>query len=123
MEISKMEKAKIYHNPKCGCSRKALGLVEQTGLQFEIVEYLKTPPSKNELGEIVKRLGIHPTEIIREKEDLFRELGLSKSDQRETDEWLTILADNPILLQRPIVSYKNRSIVGRPPESVLEILN
>ncbi len=118
-----MEKAIIYHNAKCSCSRKALGFIENSGIQFEVVEYLKTPPSKSELSEIVKGLGIHPTEIIREKEDLFNELGLSKNDQRETDEWLTILADNPILLQRPIVSYKNKYAVGRPPESVMEILN
>ena len=118
-----MEKAKIYHNTKCGCSRKALGFIEKSGIQFEVIEYLKTPPSKDELSEIIKGLGIHPTEIMREKESLFNELGLSKKDQRETDEWLTILANNPILLQRPIVSYKNRFALGRPPESVLEILN
>ncbi len=118
-----MENAIIYHNSKCGCSRKALEFVEKSGIPFEIVEYLKTPPSKNELGEIVKGLGVEPIEIIREKEKLFAEMGLSRSDKRETDEWLTILTENPILIQRPIVSYKNKYRVGRPPESVLEILN
>ncbi len=118
-----MEKAIIYHNTKCSCSRKALGFIENSGIQFEVVNYLETPPTKSELSKIVNGLGMHPIKIIREKENLFTELGLSKNDQRETDEWLTILADNPILLQRPIVSYKNRYAVGRPPESVLEILN
>ena len=97
--------------------------MEKSGIHFEIVEYLNTPPSKEELSAIVKGLGIHPTEIIREKEDLFKELGLSMNDQRKTDEWLTILSNNPILLQRPIVSYKSKYVVGRPPDSILKILN
>jgi len=74
------------------------------------------------LGDIVKGLGCHPLEIIRAKDKRFQELGLSRQDQRNADEWLTILADNPMLMERPIVVYKNRVALGRPPEKVLDIL-
>ncbi|MFH2129182.1 MAG: ArsC/Spx/MgsR family protein [bacterium] len=97
-------------------------LVENSGIPFEIVEYLKTPLSKDQLGKIVKGLGCQPLAIIRAKDKRFKELGLSRQDQRNADEWLTILADNPMLLERPIVVYKNRVALGRPPEKVLDIL-
>ncbi len=97
-------------------------MVKNSGVPFEIVEYLKTPPSKKELIEILQGLERQPLEIIRTKDKRFKELGLSKKDRKEADEWLDILVQNPQLLERPVVSYKKRFEMGRPPEKVLEIL-
>lgn len=98
-------------------------MVKNSGIPFEIIDYLKTPLTNPELKKIVQGLNRQPLEIIRTKDKLFKELGLTKADQRETDEWLDILAENPKLLERPIVSYKKRYEMGRPPEKVLDILH
>jgi len=97
-------------------------VVKNSGVPFEVIEYLKTPPTKNELKIILKGLKRQPLEIIRAKDKLFKELGYSKTDKRTVDEWLEILADNPRLLERPVVVYRNKVEMGRPPEKVLEIL-
>jgi arsenate reductase len=117
-----MEKAKFYHNPRCSTSRKTLELVKNSGIPYEIIEYLKTPPSKKELKQILKGLDKHPLEIIRTKDKRFKEMGFSKKDVKEPEEWLKILLENPALMERPIVVYKKRFEMGRPPEKVLEIL-
>ncbi len=97
-------------------------LVEKSGISYEIIEYLKTPLSKEELGRIADGLNLHPLELIRTKDKLFKELGLSKTDQREAENWLAIIEENPKLLERPIVEYKNKYAMGRPPENILSIL-
>ena len=97
-------------------------MVENSGVPFEIVEYLKTPLTKTELTEILKGLNLAPLAIFRTKDKQFKELGYSKEDKRNDEEWLSILLENPRFMERPIVAYKKKFEIGRPPEKVLEIL-
>jgi arsenate reductase len=114
------EVARIYHNPRCSKSRAALALLEQQGVSAEVVEYLKTPPSRAELQALLRRLGLKPERIVRRGEAVFKEkyAGRSLSDE----EWLDALVENPILIERPIVVIGDRAILGRPPEKVLDLL-
>jgi arsenate reductase len=117
-----MSEYTIYHNPRCSKSRQTLTLLREKGIEPEIVEYLKTPPSYKTLESIASQLGKEPLEWIRSGESVFKELGLSKKDDRSQEEWLKILAENPILIERPIVTTGNNAVLGRPPENVLELL-
>lgn len=112
---------KIYHNPRCSKSRTTLQLIRDAGVEPEVVEYLKTPPSAKELDAILKMLGIEPRDLMRKGEPLYKELGLAdrKLTRREA---LQILVDNPSLIERPIVVEGNRAVVGRPPENVTSLL-
>ncbi len=114
--------ARIFHNPRCSKSRATLALLKESVSEIEVVEYLVTPPAVEELETICQMLGVEPIDIIRTKDSLFSELGLSAGDSRSRVEWLRILAGSPGLLERPIVVYKGRAAVGRPPENVLGIL-
>lgn len=117
-----MTKTKIYHNPKCGKSRQTLALLQEKGITPEIVEYLKTPPSEKVLDGILKTLGREPQEMMRTKEAMFKELGLKTSDSRSRKEWITLMVQNPILIERPIVVHGAKAALGRSPEDVLGIL-
>jgi arsenate reductase len=112
----------ILHNPRCSKSRQTLALLEEKGIELDIVLYLETPPTVNELAEICDTLGVAPTDIIRAKEKRFAELGLSLSDDRSAGDWFELMVENPILIERPIVCYNGKVAVGRPPENVLGIL-
>ena len=109
----------IYHNPRCGKSRETLKLLEDCGEEFEIVEYLKNPPSKERLKEISTLLGLEPVDFVRKKETLFQEK-YANQDLSE-DDWLTVLSTNPILIERPIVVKGDKAVIGRPPENVKEL--
>jgi arsenate reductase len=110
----------IYHNPRCGKSRSALALLEEKGLQPHIIEYLKTPPAKEELRAILRKLGMKPEQIVRKGEDVYKQKFAGKA---LTDEqWLDALVKNPILIERPIVVKGDRAVIGRPPENVLVLL-
>ncbi len=117
-----MSKVKIYHNPHCSKSRQTLDLLKVRGLEVEVIEYLKTPPLADELDVLYKNLGKEPLEVMRTKEEKFKELGLDRSDKRSRGEWLKIMSENPVLIERPIVVNGSKVALGRPPESVLEIL-
>jgi len=110
----------LYHNPRCGKSRNTLALLQERGADVTIVEYLKTPPSRAALADIVSKLGVPASEIVRRGEDVFREhyagRELSESD------WLDALAAHPILIERPIAVKGSRAVIGRPPENVLALL-
>lgn len=110
----------IYHNPRCGKSRDTLAIMKERGIEPTIVEYLKTPPTKNDLRSIIKKLGMYPEQIVRKGEDVYKQKFAAKvlSD----DQWLDALAKHPILIERPIVVKGNRAVVGRPPENVLKLL-
>jgi arsenate reductase len=110
----------IYHNPRCTKSRQTLELIEKSGSKSQVVEYLKTPPSKEELRDIVKKLDIKPEELVRKNERIFKDK--FKGKKFSDDQWLEILADNPKLIERPIVVMAGRAIIGRPPEAVKELL-
>lgn len=117
-----MSKVKIYHNPRCSKSRQTLELLQDQGLEVEVIEYLKTPPSAEELDTLYKSLEKEPIEVMRTKEEKFKELGLSMADNRSRLEWLKIMSENPVLIERPIVVNGSKVALGRPPESVLEII-
>ena len=112
----------IYHNPRCSKSRHALSLIESSGYEAEIILYLENPPSASALDAMFSAMGREPLEVMRTKEARFAELGLSTKDVRPRREWLRILEQNPVLLERPIVVNKNKVVLGRPPENVLDIL-
>lgn len=115
-----MPKAIIYHNPRCTKSRETLKLLEEGNTPHEIVEYLKNPPSKETLKEIAHKLGMKPMDFVRKGEKLYKE---KFSGQEITDEeWFSILAQNPILIERPIVVKGDKAIIGRPPENVKKLL-
>ena len=117
-----MAKVTIYHNPRCSKSRATLGLLEDQGVNAEVVLYLEDAPSASKLDALCKMMGKEPLEITRTNEKRFKELGLSKKDKRTRKEWLRILAENPVLIERPIVVNGKQAALGRPPEDVLDIL-
>lgn len=110
---------KIYHNTRCGKSRCALELLQKSGHPFELVEYLKHPPSETELRELLTLLGKKPLALIRQKEPLFQE---NFKDQNLTDEaWVKIMVANPVLIERPIVVLDGKAWVARDDQSLKEI--
>lgn len=112
---------KIYHNPRCGKSRDTLKLLQAKGIVPEIIEYLKTPPSTKELADILKKLGIPVRDLIRKKEPEYLQNKLDNLNLSE-DELITILVNNPKLIERPIVLANDKAAIGRPPEAVESIL-
>lgn len=112
---------KIYHNPRCSKSRQTLQLLEDNNAQPEIVEYLKQAPSKAELESVISLLGITPRDLIRKGEAVYKELQLSNTDLT-SDQLVSAMIENPILIERPIVLANGKAAIGRPPESVLDIL-
>lgn len=110
---------KIYHNPRCRKSRETLQILQDKGAHVEIIEYLKTPPSKEELKAILKKLGRKPLDIIRKNEAIFKEK--FKGKEYPDDRWIQIMVENPVLIERPIVIKNNKAVIGRPPENVLEL--
>jgi arsenate reductase len=114
-------KATIYHNPMCGTSRKTLEILRDSGCDVWVQEYLKTPPSKDELKSLYKRAGISPREGLRTKEALVQELGLDRPGVSD-DEVLDAMIAHPILIERPIVETANGVRLCRPQDRVREIL-
>lgn len=116
-----MTSIRIYHNPACSKSRATLALLEENDVQPEIINYLETPPSIDEIKSLLDKLGLQLNDIIRRSEDDFDTLGLG--DETLSEEIvLDLLQKHPHLLQRPIVVKDNKAIIGRPPENVLELI-
>jgi arsenate reductase len=111
----------LYHNPKCSTSRNVLGLLREAGEEPEIIEYLKTPPSRAELKKLVKRMGVKVSDIVRWKEPIAAELGLDK-DKSSDDALLDAIAAHPILINRPIVVTDHAVKLCRLSETVKELL-
>ena len=114
-------KAKIYHNPMCGTSRKTLQILRDSGADVWIHEYLKTPPTRDELKQLYERAGITPREGLRAKEPLAEELGLNRPDVTD-DEVLDAMVEHPILINRPLVETDKGVRLCRPQDLVREIL-
>ena len=111
----------IYHNPACGTSRKVLGLLREAGIEPRVIDYVKTPPSRDALKTLLTQMDMTPRALLRRKGNLFTELGLddpAKSD----DILLDALQTHPILMERPIVVTDRGTRVCRPAERVLELL-
>ncbi|MDV6327109.1 arsenate reductase (glutaredoxin) [Idiomarina sp. PL1-037] len=115
-----MSQVTIYHNPRCSKSRQTLELLKQNDIEPDVVEYLKTPPNAAELKEILEKLGLSADQLMRKKEDVYKELGLAGINNE--DELITAMVNNPKLIERPIVIQGNKAAIGRPPEAVLDIL-
>lgn len=113
----------IFHNPKCSKSRETLKLLNEEGIEPDIILYLQTPPTEKELSGILKKLGMEPKELIRFKEPVAGELGIKPSDNRPNAEWIKLMAENPILIERPIVITPKKAALGRPPENVLGLID
>lgn len=116
-----MSKITIYHNPKCGTSRNTLAMIRNSGVEPEVIEYLKTPPSKAKLEALVRAAGISPRELLRTKEAIYGELNLA-DDKWTDDEILDFMLQHPILINRPIVVTPLGTRLCRPSELVLDIL-
>ena len=114
-----MSKVVIYHNPRCGKSRDTLGLLQERGLEIDVIEYLKAPPTVAELTRILGLLGKSAKDIVRKKEA--DEAGIQWKNMAEGD-LIKALVETPIAIERPIVICGNKAVLGRPPESVLTIL-
>ena len=112
----------IYHNPACGTSRNALELIRATGAEPEVVHYLETPPTRDELVSLMKRMGIGPRDLLREKGTPYRELGLGDTSLTD-DQLIDTMMEHPILINRPIVVGPKGARLCRPSEEVLSVLD
>ncbi|NMF99240.1 arsenate reductase (glutaredoxin) [Aromatoleum toluolicum] len=116
-----MSKIRIYHNPRCGTSRNTLALIRDRGMEPEVIEYLKTPPTQAELVALIANSGLTVREVIRSKEPIFVELGLADAAKTD-DQLIDAMIAHPILMNRPIVVTLIGTRLCRPAEIVLDIL-
>jgi arsenate reductase len=119
--MNRFAKATIFHNPMCGTSRKTLEILRDSGVDVWIREYLKDPPTRDELKRLYERAGIRPRDGLRAKEPLAAELGLTRPDVSD-DEILDAMIQHPILIERPLVETENGVRLCRPQDKVKEIL-
>lgn len=112
-------KITIYHNPQCGTSRNVLALIRNAGMEPEIIEYLKTPPTRETLRELIAQMGVPIRDVVRQKEAIYQELGL---DGQGDDALLDAMLAHPVLINRPIVVTPLATRLCRPSEAVLDIL-
>jgi arsenate reductase len=112
--------AYIYHNPRCSKSRAALQILQDNNIDYQIIDYLNSPLTIEELKELKRKLNINAELLVRKNEGIYREK-FTENLPSEV-ELLQAITSNPILLERPIVIYGERAVIGRPPERVLEIL-
>ncbi len=111
----------IYHNPRCSKSRATLQLLQERGIEPQIIEYLKTPPSKSQLKQLLAMLDMGPRDLMRRGEAPYKELGLADKE-KDDDTLVAAMVDHPMLIERPIVVAGGKARLGRPPEQVLELL-
>ncbi len=107
---------KIYHNPKCSKSRQTLELIKNAGIEPEVIEYLKTIPTTEELKDILMKLNLNAADILRKGETAYKEI--IKGKEFGEEELIQIMIENPKLIERPIVVRGNKAVLGRPPENV-----
>jgi len=115
-----MKNIQIYHNPRCSKSRAGLAYLEEQGIESEIIRYLDTPPTAEELTVLLQKLDMKPRELMRTKEAIYKELGLK--DVEEDSKLIEAMVTHPKLIERPIVIHGNKAIIGRPTESIHSIL-
>ncbi|MBI2709320.1 MAG: arsenate reductase (glutaredoxin) [Actinobacteria bacterium] len=119
--IARTNGVTIFHNPRCSKSRGACELLGEHGVEANVREYLKQPPTRHELEDLMRMLGIDdPRRMVRTGEDAYRELGLAEADR---DELLDAMVAHPILIERPIVIRGDRAVIARPPERLLDLLD
>ena len=116
-----MEALSIFHNPRCSKSRKTLEIIEINDVEVQVILYLQDPPSVSELNSLLEKLGMKASELVRKRESIIKELDIDLSSISD-DDLISIMAEHPILIERPIVFNESSAIIGRPPENVEELL-
>jgi len=116
-----MESIKIWHNPRCSKSRDSFKLLEERGIDAEVVKYLENVPTKEELTELLKMLDMSARELMRTKEAVYKELNLK--DENSEEALIEAMVANPKLIERPIVIRGKKAVIGRPIEKVVELLS
>jgi len=111
---------KIYHNPRCSKSRQGLAILKEAKMDFEIIEYLKNPLSKKEIKTLLSKLKIDAIDLVRKNEAIWKEKYKGKNLNNE--QIITALAENPKLIERPIVIHENKAVIGRPPEKIISLI-
>jgi arsenate reductase len=117
-----MSEYTIYHNPRCSKSRQTLALLEEAGIEPEIVLYLENPPAVADLEQLLARLGLSARELLRKGEDAYRALDLGRADLPDA-ELIAAMIEHPRLIERPVVVKGERAVLGRPPENVRSLLD
>jgi len=115
-----MSKVQIWHNPRCSKSRNALELLNEKGVDAEVIKYLETPHTKEDIKSLLKMLNISARELMRVKEDIYKELNLK--DENDEEKLIEALVENPKLIERPIVIKDGKAAIGRPIENIVELL-
>ena len=116
-----MEALSIFHNPRCSKSRKTLEIIEINDVEVQVILYLQDPPSVSELNSLLEKLGMKASELVRKRESIIKELDIDLSSI-SNDDLISIMAEHPILIERPIVFNESLAIIGRPLENVEELL-
>ncbi len=111
----------IFHNPRCSKSRQTLQLLQEQGIEPEVVEYLQTPPDRKTLERVLKMLNMEPRDLMRKKEAEYKENGLDEPGLTR-DQLIDAMIAHPKLIERPIVIKDSKAVIGRPPEKVLDLL-
>ena len=111
---------KIYHNPRCSKSRQTLNIIKESGQEVEIIEYLKTPPTAEELEDVLQKLNLPIEYLIRTGEEIYKTE--YKGKELTDAEWIEALVEHPNMLERPIVVNNDQAILGRPPENVQKLV-
>jgi len=111
---------RIFHNPRCSKSRSTLALIEEAGQDVDVVKYLDTPPSAEELSEVLSLLSMTPRDLMRKHEAPYKDNNLDDNSLSDA-ELIQCMVDNPILIERPIVISNGKAVIGRPPELVKEL--
>ncbi len=115
------ETVTIYHNPRCSKSRQTLALIEEAGIQPQVVRYLETPPTEAELVDVLRKLNMPLRDLIRTKEPEYQALGLDDTSLSDA-QVIHILITHPKLIERPVIIKGEQAVIGRPPENVLSLL-
>ncbi len=116
-----MSELTIYHNPRCSKSRQALQLIRDKGIEPTIIQYLKNVPSEEELKKLLAKLGMKAEGLLRKNEEVFKKK--FKGLEFNEDEWITVMIEEPKLIERPIVIKGNKAVVGRPLENVMDLID
>jgi arsenate reductase len=115
------EKITVYQKPTCSKCRVTVGILKDRGVEFDAINYYETPVTTEELRGLIEKLGITPRELLRKDEQVYRDLKLGERDLSD-DELISAMVENPDLIQRPIVVRGDRAVLGRPPETIEQLL-
>ncbi|HIP60162.1 MAG TPA: arsenate reductase (glutaredoxin) [Campylobacterales bacterium] len=115
-----MSNIQIWHNPRCSKSRNGLNILEENGIEVEVVKYLDTPHSQEEITNLLKMLGMNARELMRTKESIYKELDLK--NENDEGKLIQAMVENPKLIERPIVIKEGKAVIGRPIENIMELV-